>query len=484
MDSGQSDLAAKHPTPPTIDTPAAEVALATGDSLFVDGNLDDAIESYTTSICLTDERRCEQHEEHTLELNAATKIVRFRSLAHRSSAYLLQKKHVQALSDAKSALSLYVPRDVESKRLRMGELASCHDRVARAALGVAAKEAVEIARSEWESALALAGVIEGSKGEELVRKYSACLKGLAENGCVKEVPVEEKKTVKEPANELLPAEPSSIVATGVSSREQAAKATTAATTTPKYQYYQDDNYMKIQILEANVEPSNLSVQITPDELSVKLTKNNVTYSLIYGDLYEEVIVNKCRTIIKDEKVLIKLKKKTEKVEWHKLLDDSKSGERKKGRVEKRKEDGEDAVTDGTSEGGDSTAEGKTDASVETSTKTETAINKTAAQKPAMPRPYASDKDWDKIDRDLALEEEKETPEGDEALNKLFKQIYSNADENTRRAMVKSMQTSGGTVLSTNWDEVGKTDYEKERQAPKGMEWKNYEGEKLPMKEDD
>ncbi|EED90608.1 predicted protein, partial [Thalassiosira pseudonana CCMP1335] len=310
----------------------------------------------------------------------------------------------------------------------MGELASCHDRVARAALGVAAKEAVEIARSEWESALALAGVIEGSKGEELVRKYSACLKGLAENGCVKEVPVEEKKTVKEPANELLPAEPSSIVATGVSSREQAAKTTTAATTTPKYQYYQDDNYMKIQILEANVEPSNLSVQITPDELSVKLTKNNVTYSLIYGDLYEEVIVNKCRTIIKDEKVLIKLKKKTEKVEWHKLLDDSKS---------------------------------------------ETAINKTAAQKPAMPRPYASDKNWDKIDRDLALEEEKETPEGDESLNKLFKQIYSNADENTRRAMVKSMQTSGGTVLSTNWDEVGKTDYEKERQAPKGMEWKNY-----------
>jgi suppressor of G2 allele of SKP1 len=38
-------------------------------------------------------------------------------------------------------------------------------------------------------------------------------------------------------------------------------------------------------------------------------------------------------------------------------------------------------------------------------------------------------------------------------------------------MVKSMQTSGGTCLSTNWNEVEKTDYEKERQAPKGMEWK-------------
>jgi len=50
-------------------------------------------------------------------------------------------------------------------------------------------------------------------------------------------------------------------------------------------------------------------------------------------------------------------------------------------------------------------------------------------------------------------------------------------------MVKSMQTSGGTVLSTNWDEVKESDYEKERVAPKGMEWKNYEGDKLKMKKE-
>jgi SGS domain len=51
-------------------------------------------------------------------------------------------------------------------------------------------------------------------------------------------------------------------------------------------------------------------------------------------------------------------------------------------------------------------------------------------------------------------------------------------------MVKSYQTSGGTVLSTNWSEVKDKNYEEERQAPKGMEWRTYEGDKLPQKEDD
>lgn len=36
---------------------------------------------------------------------------------------------------------------------------------------------------------------------------------------------------------------------------------------------------------------------------------------------------------------------------------------------------------------------------------------------------------------------------------VLRQIYDKGDDNTKRAMLKSYQESGGTVLSTSWDEV-------------------------------
>ncbi|KHG05987.1 Protein SGT1 B [Gossypium arboreum] len=79
----------------------------------------------------------------------------------------------------------------------------------------------------------------------------------------------------------------------------------------------------------------------------------------------------------------------------------------------------------------------------------------ASQRPSYPSSKPQRVDWDKIEAQVKKEQEKdEKLDGDAALNKFFRDIYKDADEDTRRAMQKSFVESNGTVLSTNWKEVG------------------------------
>jgi len=85
-----------------------------------------------------------------------------------------------------------------------------------------------------------------------------------------------------------------------------------------------------------------------------------------------------------------------------------------------------------------------------------------------PIPPKPKKNWDAIVKEAEADEK---PEGEEALQKVFQSIYANGSDEQRRAMMKSFIESGGTVLSTNWDEVGKNKVE--GSAPKGMEMKDW-----------
>ncbi|EPY87264.1 suppressor of G2 allele of SKP1-like protein [Camelus ferus] len=98
------------------------------------------------------------------------------------------------------------------------------------------------------------------------------------------------------------------------------------------------------------------------------------------------------------------------------------------------------------------------------------------------------RNWDKLVGEIKEEEKNEKLEGDAALNKLFQQIYSDGSDEVKRAMNKSFMESGGTVLSTNWSDVGKRKVEinplstnwsdvgkrkVEINPPDDMEWKKY-----------
>lgn len=64
------------------------------------------------------------------------------------------------------------------------------------------------------------------------------------------------------------------------------------------------------------------------------------------------------------------------------------------------------------------------------------------------------KNWDKID------DEDDDEQGKDAMG-FFQHLFAGADDDTRRAMMKSYVESNGTSLSTNWDEVKSKDFSKE-----------------------
>jgi suppressor of G2 allele of SKP1 len=422
----------------------AASALSIADSFFTDNLHLLALDAYTEAIRLTDE-----HHSSAIDTAVDRVALRFLALSHRSACYFALYRYKECYNDAAEALSLidtnrYDFSKGDAGKLRYEQVAAAHHRAASSILALREPDCKEVARAHWESALTLAALGDNSA---LVDDYREKMAALATSHDSDERPIVEaaEKPIVEAVEKtdvnILNQVPSPV------SPSASVPAASNSTQAPKYQYYQDSLWMKIQILESNLTASTCSVSITPTSLSVTVQKDGNSYNIIHGDLYENVQVDRCKTLYKEEKVLIKLKK-VEEGEWHSLLDG-----KKKKKVE------------------------------ELPSQTQNTSNQHNHNK-SMSRPYASTKDWNAIDRSLKAEEEKETPQGEEALNALFKQIYENANEDTRRAMVKSMQTSGGTVLSTNWEEVEKADYEKERVAPKGMEWKNYEGDKLSMKDDD
>jgi len=83
--------------------------------------------------------------------------------------------------------------------------------------------------------------------------------------------------------------------------------------------------------------------------------------------------------------------------------------------------------------------------------------------------YANIKDWDSIAKEATAGDDK--LEGEQALNQMFQQIYANGNDDLRRAMNKSFTESGGTVLSTNWEEIKKMTVE--CKPPEGMEFKRW-----------
>ncbi|KAF6084976.1 SGT1-like protein, MIS12 kinetochore complex assembly cochaperone [Phyllostomus discolor] len=193
----------------------------------------------------------------------------------------------------------------------------------------------------------------------------------------------------------------------------------------KYDWYQTESQVIVTLMIKNVQKNDVNVEFSEKELSalVKLPSGE-DYSLKLR-LLHPIVPEQSTFKVLSTKIEIKMKK-PEAVRWEKL-----EGQ---GDVPKPKQFIADV-------------------------------------KNLYPSSSHYTRNWDKLVGEIKEEEKNEKLEGDAALNKLFQQIYSDGSDEVKRAMNKSFMESGGTVLSTNWSDVGKRKVE--INPPDDMEWKKY-----------
>ncbi|CAH8545327.1 unnamed protein product [Schistosoma bovis] len=193
----------------------------------------------------------------------------------------------------------------------------------------------------------------------------------------------------------------------------------------RFDWYQSEDNIWIDYLRKKMAPTDIRVEIKRREVSLYLTIPTGDELLKKFQLLHEVVPEDSSYRVTATKIEIKLKK-ADKVCWSHL-------------------ESQDCITG---------------SGIQTSYDVTKIVH-------SYPSSSKSAHDWNKIDKEAAEIEGEEDP-----LNKLFRNIYENASDETRRAMIKSFTESAGTVLSTNWSEVGAGKVE--IRPPDGMEYKKYE----------
>ncbi|KAF9144053.1 Protein SGT1 A [Mortierella sp. GBA39] len=194
----------------------------------------------------------------------------------------------------------------------------------------------------------------------------------------------------------------------------------------RHEWYQNDTFVTISVFIKNVKKDAVEIIFTDQALSVSVKMpTGSDYSLELDPLSHKIIPSESKYEVLSTKIEIQLKKEVFAIKW------------------------------GALEGDDVNAGSMAAVS--------------AGATPAYPTSSKKPKNWDALAKEAANEEDK--ADGDKALNQLFSQIYKDADDDTKRAMMKSFTESNGTCLSTNWDEVGKGTVE--TRPPEGMIAKKY-----------
>lgn len=264
---------------------------------------------------------------------------------------------------------------------------------------------------------------------------------------IKEIPDEEETPVASQTNTVgsaptsasAPAQPSALAQTPADKI--------------RHDWYQNNDKVYFTLLAKGVPKDKATIDIQPRSLTISFPlQTSSDYDFSLEPLFAEIDPSASTFSIMSTKVEIVLQKSQPGQKWSSL--------ESKEPVDHKS----------------STITSVTPTSAQASTATQKA--------PSYPTSSRSGpKDWDKLASEALAKpktgdskpgakiEEEEDDEGGDPVNGFFKKLYSGADPDTRRAMMKSFSESNGTALSTNWDEVKKGKVE--TSPPDGLEAKKW-----------
>lgn len=253
---------------------------------------------------------------------------------------------------------------------------------------------------------------------------------------VKKIPEVEVPTASEPAK---PAPKSEDNKTEAPAQAPKAIVPTSADKI-KHDWYQSNDSVTVNILAKGAPKDDTTVDFEADALHISfpITGSSSDYNFSVDPLYASIDPSQSKFRVTPNKIEITLKKTSPGVKWHNLEDPGR------------------------------TVASSTDPS-SNPIPSHVISSRPKESAPAYPTSSKSGaKNWDK----LAAEDldDKDEIEGDETSH-FFKRLYKDASPEQQKAMMKSYQESGGTVLSTDWSKVGTGTVHAE--PPSGMEEKKY-----------
>uniref|UniRef100_A0A7S0VE09 Uncharacterized protein n=1 Tax=Polytomella parva TaxID=51329 RepID=A0A7S0VE09_9CHLO len=358
----------------------------------------------------------------------ATKAIEFNPLSHkahlRKGVALFNLDEFEAAKEVFEAGYAVEPLPIFKTWLRKCEAELGEEKEAIIVHKPKAVEVVPIPQSDLSKSEVI--VAEHETAEDEVRNTVVKENETAEeeDKRIEDIEVEKKEEAQE--NGFSPLE-----------EKTAASSTVVDASKYRFQHYQIQNKLTLDIYAKKLKPEQVLCRFAPHHLTVEIsTVDRVLEFRLDIDLYGEIQSGDSKYEILGSKVEVVLVKANNLV-WPSLEKSDKI-----------------AVA------------------------TATTPSSTLAPSLAMPTPSPASistfptssvvkKDWSQVDHELSELEEKGELDSGDPLNNFFKKIFKDGDETTRRAMMKSFVESNGTVLSTNWKEVGQKKVE--CTPPEGMD---------------